>query len=129
MAREVSFAMRGDKELRFRLEQLSRQMPERAGRAMVNEAGRQARIAAERTPWKTGALAKSVATSARAEVDGHDVTSRYGFGGGSGELPYAVIQHYANYKHQRGERLWVEKTAKKERGRMLKEIARDLGLI
>jgi len=129
MAREVSFAMRGDKELRFRLEQLSRTMPEHAGRAMVNEADRQARIAAERTPWKTGALAKSVASSARAEVDGHDITARYGFGGGSGELPYAVVQHYAKYKHDRGERLWLEKTAKKERGRMLKEIARDLTLI
>ena len=127
MALEVALRMRGNRQLRERLEDLARTMPRRAGGAMVREAEHQLRIAQERTPYKTGRLMASGMVSGWA-VDGFDVLGKYGFGGASGEVPYAMAQHQRSYEHVRGERKWLSKTARAERGRMVKRVATWLDL-
>ena len=120
--------MRGNRDLRERLEDLSREIPARAGAALVTEGGFQLRVAQERTPWLTGRLAASGMVSG-ASVDGHDVVVRYGFGGPSGEVPYAMAQHQGRHAHARGVRAWLSVTAREQRGKMLRRIARTLRIV
>ena len=53
-----------------------------------------------------------------------------GFGGTNNEIPYAMAQHQRQRDtHTRGEQGWLKNTVKRERGRMLKRIAKEFKLI
>tara|TARA_R110000824_G_scaffold38438_2_gene117411 strand:- start:3876 stop:4268 length:393 start_codon:yes stop_codon:yes gene_type:complete len=125
---KVRFKMRGNRQLREKLEDLARRTPVEAGKSLLVEGKYQLSLAEERTPYLSGALASS-ARIAGPVVDGDDVIVALGFGGASNEIPYAMAQHQRSYTHTRGEKKWLSATVKRERGRMLRRIAKEFKLI
>ena len=125
---KVRFKMRGNRQLREKLEDLARRTPVEAGKSLLVEGKYQLSLAEERTPYLSGDLASS-ARIAGPVVDGDDVIVALGFGGANNEIPYAMAQHQRSYTHTRGEKKWLSATVKRERGRMLRRIAKEFKLI
>jgi len=123
----ASFDLRGNRDLRERLDRLARQVPEDAKKALGYEAGYQMGLAQERTPFLTGALAGS-ARSSDGYLDRGHIAAAYGFGGAPGEIPYVFAQHFKAYAHDDGERKWLTNTARRSARTMLKRLAHDLRL-
>ena len=124
-AKSANFKLRGQRDLREALERQMRRIPGQAKAALGNEAELQKGLAAERTPFLTGALHRSGVAGEGFQL-GDDFVAKYGFGGAPDEIPYVFIQHYAHYRHDDGERKWLYNTAHRQSGRMLKRLAQDL---
>ena len=126
---KVRFKMRGNRELRTKLEDLARRAPVEAGKSLLVEGKYQLSLAEERTPYLSGDLASSARIAGPA-IDGDDVIVALGFGGPNNEIPYAMAQHQKqSYTHTRGEQGWRKNTVRRERGRMLRRIAKEFKLI
>jgi len=121
----ATFHLRGNRELRERLERMARKTPEQAKKALGIEAQYQMGLAQERTPFLTGALERS-ARASDGFVDRGHISAKYGFGGAPGEIPYAFAQHFSHFEHDDGERKWLINTALRSARTMLKRLAHDL---
>ena len=115
------------RELRDRLHNIAMKTPIEAGKALEAEGRRQLELARDKTPFDSGDLFNSGRVT-DVQTDRHDLIVTIGFGGPGNAIPYAIAQHVRNYDHDIGERGWLLKTVRRERGRMLRELARELKL-
>lgn len=122
MSYKVEFRMRGQREMRERLEAFAFKHRDRAGKALESEGDYQGREAQEVTPYGRGKLRASLVISDPIQ-DGDDILVKIGMGG---SLPYAMAQHQKYFKHDQGARRFLEDPVKKNKGKMLKRIAQEL---
>jgi len=119
---KVEFQMRGQAELRRRLEDFAFKHRDRAGKALESEGDFQGREAQEITPYGKGKLRDSLIVSDPIQ-DGDDILVIVGMGG---TLPYAMAQHQKHFQHDQGARKFLEDPVKKNKGKMLKRLAAEL---
>jgi len=118
--------IRGNRELRERLEDVARTMRGQSVGAMRREGAYQLNLARERTPYATGALAASGAMSEQ-QARGNDLVVGIGFGEpGHKTGAYAIAQHQRKSEPTKGDRAWLSLTIRREASRMLKRLAADL---
>ena len=126
------FAMRNTRRLRSQLVRLARESPEKAKRALFDEAKKQMMMAFRKTPVDTdhvgGGALRDSADVGQPYQQGFDLMVPFGFGTTPETAKYALVQHQKHFKHTRGQRRYLADVVFKQRGRMVTRLAKALAL-
>ena len=126
------FAMRNTRRLRSQLVRLARESPEKAKRALFDEAKKQMMMAFRKTPVDTdhvgGGALRDSADVGQPYQQGFDLMVPFGFGTTPETAKYALGQHQKHFKHTRGQRRYLADVVFKQRGRMVTRLAKALAL-
>jgi len=124
--------MKGTRKLRAELERIARLTPEKAKAALYQEGKRQMMMAFRKTPVDPMFGGGSLRDSAEIELPyrrGDDLIVPFGFGTTPETAKYAVVQHQKHFKHSHGQRRFLADVVYKNRGRMVRRMAKALRIV
>lgn len=134
MAQPVTFklSMKGNRKIAAELQRIARQSPEKAKKALFEEAKKQMMMAFRKTPVDTdhvgGGALRDSADVGQPYQQGFDLMVPFGFGTTEETAKYALAQHQKHFKHTRGQRRFLADVVFKQRGRMVRRLAKALAL-